>query len=274
MGDGETFFVVVYFYVPNDVAGLGVEGDQVCIEGGHVETVAEDGEAAIGHDGAVAGDFGKLTGVVPETAAGFGVEGGGVVEWASYEHHAVDNYGRCFYCVAAELVGEGAFELGGVGWGDLFEARVVTTFEATPVGEPVLGFCGGVLEPIEGYVEVWGGLPIGGWIVGCRCVDEEGCDVVAIFGGDVGMRDFELADWICEVALVEEVPPLLAIHHLQGEGVFAFGYSTVACGFDHWDGGCHFGCESGSLVASSRVCEVWAEDAASPGEHMTCGTIG
>ena len=58
MSDGEALFIVFDRDVPDDRARFGVERDQVRIQRGHEQTVAQNGEAAIRHDGAMRGDVG------------------------------------------------------------------------------------------------------------------------------------------------------------------------------------------------------------------------
>ena len=78
-GEGIALRVVGGLNIPKNIAGGGVESDDVSIEGSEKESRAEDGEAAIGVSTAGAKFFRQRALVRPDAPAGAGVKGEGEI---------------------------------------------------------------------------------------------------------------------------------------------------------------------------------------------------
>src|ERR1700684_2386601 len=77
LGGAVILMVVDHFGVPDELAGVAMERDEMGVVGDHEDAIAEDGDAAIdAGDGVTGGDeiFCARAGVVPDLAAGAGVE--------------------------------------------------------------------------------------------------------------------------------------------------------------------------------------------------------
>ena len=76
---------------PDHFAGLGVQRDQLGIEGGEIDLVVENLDAAIVGAAAKGRDRSHLVSVVPELLAGLGVKRVDMAERRRHVHHAIDD---------------------------------------------------------------------------------------------------------------------------------------------------------------------------------------
>ncbi len=87
------------FLAPFHGAGLGVEGDQLGVEGREIDVVAVGGDAAIVRAAAIGRDRPHLVRVGPELLAGPGVQREHMIERGRDIHHAIDHDRRSFHRV-------------------------------------------------------------------------------------------------------------------------------------------------------------------------------
>ena len=133
-----TFFRVRDLGFPQQLAGLGVERHQLGIQRAHEQLAALDRHAPVVGAAAEGGDRTHLVLVVPELAAGDGVERVHMVERGGHVHHAIDHDRRRLHRLAhLGLEHEGGLELLHVAGVDL-RAWVKTLLLVTAVGvQPV-----------------------------------------------------------------------------------------------------------------------------------------
>ena len=134
--------------VPDLLAGVAVEADQVGVERRHVEPVAPGGEAAVDGVAAERQVFGQRFLVVPELRAGLAVDGVGVVPGRGHVHDAVDHQRRAFEAVEhAGLERPDRDQPGDVLGVDLLERAVAVAVVGAAVHQPV-GVVGAGLEQV------------------------------------------------------------------------------------------------------------------------------
>src|SRR5947209_4531209 len=147
---------VIDLDIPDHLAGLLVESDQVSIEGRHVHAAVRGSEAAV--VGAAADDrVGPLLVLIaPERLAGPRVERHGVVERRGEVHDAVDHQRRGLEGAdrAAGLIHPARDERSDVLGVDLLRGRVAGVAVILAVREPVLGVGGSVGEHLVGHFGV------------------------------------------------------------------------------------------------------------------------
>ena len=94
--DAVAFAIVKRGGVPDDIAGFGVERDDMRIERAKEHFVAKNGEAAIDASAAGANVRGKRALVLPNGSSGFGIESERAVVLASCIENSVNNERRSF----------------------------------------------------------------------------------------------------------------------------------------------------------------------------------
>ena len=119
------------------------------VVGEEKDAVAEEGDAALGAFGGVAGDGGGLGAgaeVAPDFAAGAGVEGADLVGCGDV-HDAVGDEGGGLEAKVGKGVGPGGLEVGGVAGVDLGEGAVTVAGGEAVVAGPLAG--GGLLDALH-----------------------------------------------------------------------------------------------------------------------------
>ena len=144
--------------VPQDLAGLGVDGEQVRIDGAHEERIAEDRQSAAHAAAAGAGFRGRLVLERPERAAGHRIE----------RHHLIASlHGRALQRVEHAIHGQcGRLELLQrpglpdplqlqvlhVRRRDLRQLAVALVEDRSRVAQPVLRFLVGAQQAVERHL--------------------------------------------------------------------------------------------------------------------------
>ena len=137
--------------VPHEVPRAGVDGDEVRVEGAHVEGVAQNRHAAVVAAAADAQVVGQRVVIAPVLAPGGGVDGDHVARRLGDEHHPVDHQRHRLRPVELrDLVGPLQLELADVAVVDLVEPAVALGVEGARVHQPVLGLVGRVQQTLPG----------------------------------------------------------------------------------------------------------------------------
>ena len=143
--------IVGHLLVPDDVPGPCVEGDQVGVEGAHVERLAQDGHAAVVAPAADAQVVGERVLVAPVGPAGGRVDRRHVARRLGDEHHAVDHERRRLGPVElADRVGPLQLQVRHRAAVDLVEAAEALAVERPRVHQPVVRLVGGMDEALPG----------------------------------------------------------------------------------------------------------------------------
>ena len=158
--------VVGHLGVPHQVAGAGVDGDQVRVERAHVERFAQDGDAAVVAPAADAQVVGQWMLVAPEGPPRGCIHRRHVARRLGDEHHAVDHQRRRLRPVElADVVGPLQLQLGDVRPVDPVETRKALAVERAVVHQPVVRLVGGVDQALPGdRRELRHAVP-GGWLL-------------------------------------------------------------------------------------------------------------
>ncbi len=148
--------------LPDHLAGLGIEGDQLGIEGGEIDHVAIDGDAAVVGPAAIDGDRSERMLVVPEFGAGAGIERIDVIEGGGDVHHAIDHDRRgLLRLLDLGLEDPGHVQVPHVHRVDLAVGEVALLGVIPVRHQPVIGILAGPVEHFlahRGHVGVAGGL--------------------------------------------------------------------------------------------------------------------
>ncbi len=132
---------------PQQLAGLGVERDELGVDRAHEQLAAFDRDAAVVVAAADRDDRAELVLVVPEFLAGHGVDRVDVVERRRQEHHAIDDDGRGFHRLQhGGLEDERRLHLADVSGVDLAPGVVARLIVAAVRVDPVLGVAAGCIE--------------------------------------------------------------------------------------------------------------------------------
>ena len=156
--------------VPDLLAGVAVEADQVRVERRHVEPVAPGGEPAVDGVAAERQVLGERLLVVPELGAGLAIDRVGVVPGRGHVHDAVDDQRRAFEAVEhARLERPDGDQPGDVPGVDLVERAVPLGVVGAAVHQPV-GVVGAGLQEVvvvDGPDRL-GGLTLGVGLAGAE----------------------------------------------------------------------------------------------------------
>ena len=126
--------------LPQQLAGLRIQRNQLGVERAHVQRTAFHGDAAVVRAAAVGGDRSHLVLVVPELLTGNRVDGVDVVEGGRQEHHAVDHDRRGLHRLAHfRLENERRPQLADVAGVDLLAGVVAAVVVVAVRMDPVLG---------------------------------------------------------------------------------------------------------------------------------------
>ena len=139
--------------LPHLVAGLGVERDQLGVEGGEIDLVLGDRDAAIVRPAAIGRDRSERLLVVPQLLAGLRVERVDLAERGRDIHHAVDDDGRGLHqFLDLGLEDPGRAQAADVGGVDL-RGGVIALLRVVAVGvQEVVAVAGGAIEHVLGDI--------------------------------------------------------------------------------------------------------------------------
>src|ERR1700722_17115381 len=87
--DGEALLVIVYRHVPYHRSGLGIQRNQVCVERAHVQSIAQNSKASIGHHCATRRDLWWSARVSPDRLPCARIQSRCIIERPSHEHQPV-----------------------------------------------------------------------------------------------------------------------------------------------------------------------------------------
>ena len=144
--------------VPEDLAGLGVDGEQVRVDGAHEERVAEDGQSAAHAAAARAGLRRGLVLERPEGAAGDGVERDDLIRalhgraLQRVEHAVHRQRGRLELLQRPGLPDPLQLQVLHVGRRDLRELAVALVEDRSRVAQPVLRLLVGAKQAVERHL--------------------------------------------------------------------------------------------------------------------------
>ena len=177
---------VGHFGVPDELAGVAMESDEVGVVGDHEDAIAEDGDAAIdAGDGVTCGDeiFGARAGVVPDLAAGASVEREAFVG-AGDVHDAVDDLRSVFELAACAGHGPAPAwgEMGDVGGVDFGERAEAVAADVAVVAGPFAFVGVGDAGEVDAFAEIECG---------------EGERFVGGVAGEAGEVGEEILDLVC-----------------------------------------------------------------------------
>ena len=151
MGDGIVLRGVGNLGIPQDLAGLGIQRQQVSVDGSHEQRVTENRQAAVHTSAAGARLRMRIVGVTPKNAPGGGVERENVVGRLHGVKDAVDHQRRGFkFLQGLSLKHPLQFEPVYILRSDLGEQAVALAELGSRIREPVLRLATGVQDSVEG----------------------------------------------------------------------------------------------------------------------------